>query len=668
MTEQTLAILSLAHEVGDEELREFLRTEEGQDTPQGQLVDIGLLAYAATLPISTPGQDQISATKVKPREFTPGNADAEGTDAQADDEGRWDLFISNQGTVDWWITWHDQIADIVSSLQDISSSNSISDRHQDQIQELMVRYNLIASDLSIGISNSELWNQRSSWIQSLDWPDSLNAPDEHGRTYAHHIYLNFGLIPHRIIGQSLTVANLPDEDPETEPEEFAEKMVDVAYEFADEADDRIRETRGNSRLLPHLETVFQMLPLYAGAWNILEKEQARLRSFDIDPPADWEREHQVIEEKWVHAKETIYSFGHVFLTHPFDFFIIELGGSEIEGVSGSRLTEALRDGYQNYAATNQFFPDRIKAAWEETVEEVDFSAIAEEAEDYSEFRSAVINALQDRTLEKYDDSFVWSCCMQHWRRWENTAVALRDNWDDAVYGPLTKPIVKTEQDQSPVPGIAARSNLQEEDQESPREVEVGDDFEGGEVVSVDHFEVESSTGEQLSDDWTEMSAGDLVEIGREELQEGNLETALSIFKRTTQLKPNNLNAWYLRGKSAFDLKNLPEAESSLRSALELNANHYHARYYLGRTVALRGKEEDAYSEFQASSVEDAPQSLRARSHLQIARLASSSGDSVTALNHLEEALEVDSEIISLIQADPAFAPLREMDQYQELIS
>ncbi len=66
-----------------------------------------------------------------------------------------------------------------------------------------------------------------------------------------------------------------------------------------------------------------------------------------------------------------------------------------------------------------------------------------------------------------------------------------------------------------------------------------------------------------------------------------------MFRNMAEADPENDMAHFNLGKICFEMQDFPEAERSLRKAIELNPGHAQARRYLGQMLAGTGRRDEA---------------------------------------------------------------------------
>ena len=95
----------------------------------------------------------------------------------------------------------------------------------------------------------------------------------------------------------------------------------------------------------------------------------------------------------------------------------------------------------------------------------------------------------------------------------------------------------------------------------------------------------------------DMKVDDLVESGRAAATNGNLEVAIALFKRATEVDPKNKSAWNNLGLVYFQLRQDEPAIAAFQKQLEVNPYDEFAYDYLGRVYWNERKYDDAVKAF-----------------------------------------------------------------------
>jgi len=95
----------------------------------------------------------------------------------------------------------------------------------------------------------------------------------------------------------------------------------------------------------------------------------------------------------------------------------------------------------------------------------------------------------------------------------------------------------------------------------------------------------------------DMKADDLVESGRAAANNGNLNVAIALFKRATEVDPKNKYAWNNLGLVYLQMRENDLAISAFKKQIELNPYDDYAYNYLGRSYWNERKYDDAVTAF-----------------------------------------------------------------------
>ena len=95
----------------------------------------------------------------------------------------------------------------------------------------------------------------------------------------------------------------------------------------------------------------------------------------------------------------------------------------------------------------------------------------------------------------------------------------------------------------------------------------------------------------------DMKADDLVESGRAAATNGNLEVAIALLKRATEVDPKNKYAWNTLGLVYFQMRENEPAIAAFQKQLEVNPYDESAYNYLGRVYWNERKYDDAVKAF-----------------------------------------------------------------------
>ena len=98
------------------------------------------------------------------------------------------------------------------------------------------------------------------------------------------------------------------------------------------------------------------------------------------------------------------------------------------------------------------------------------------------------------------------------------------------------------------------------------------------------------------------------------LQDGQSGSALLRSEQLTKLAPKQGLAWFLRGRSHFELNRLNEAEEDFRKAVLIDADLIEARSGIGLVRATQGDNDSAIRIFRDILKRD-PENMAARENL-----------------------------------------------------
>jgi tetratricopeptide (TPR) repeat protein len=150
---------------------------------------------------------------------------------------------------------------------------------------------------------------------------------------------------------------------------------------------------------------------------------------------------------------------------------------------------------------------------------------------------------------------------------------------------------------------------------------------------------------------------------RRQHQAGNVEHAVSLYRRVLLDDPNNAQAWYLMGAAFEQLKQLDDARASLRQATSVNPYHAEAHNHLGVVLAQQAALDDAIGSFRRA-LELKPGNLEVLNNLGLALLRQDKANEAIAV--FQKALE--------LKPDDAKArhnlnkALREQGHFEELLT
>src|SRR5262245_19501918 len=84
-----------------------------------------------------------------------------------------------------------------------------------------------------------------------------------------------------------------------------------------------------------------------------------------------------------------------------------------------------------------------------------------------------------------------------------------------------------------------------------------------------------------------------LEMAIKHHQEGRLRAAEEIYREILRVEPNQVDALHLLGVIAYQARNLDEAVTWCRRAVELRSNHAEAHNHLGVALKDQGRLDEA---------------------------------------------------------------------------
>jgi tetratricopeptide (TPR) repeat protein len=129
----------------------------------------------------------------------------------------------------------------------------------------------------------------------------------------------------------------------------------------------------------------------------------------------------------------------------------------------------------------------------------------------------------------------------------------------------------------------------------------------------------------------------LLPLAQSQLMAQRLEESLKTLDALLALEPRNIDAWKLKGDVLYLLGREPDAERSLRTALEIDSAHVPSRYALGRIYYQQNRIADATQLFR-ELIERDPKDYRAHDNLALCYAAL--GQDADALKHFLKALDL----------------------------
>jgi superkiller protein 3 len=192
-----------------------------------------------------------------------------------------------------------------------------------------------------------------------------------------------------------------------------------------------------------------------------------------------------------------------------------------------------------------------------------------------------------------------------------------------------------------------------------------------------------------------------IAAGRQLLNQGKLEAAISAFKAAVAMDPKD-GAAFLNLGQAYERANRSEdAIDAYRKSIELEPDNFYARNNIGVLYDKQGKYEDAITEFQNALSREPSNTLALKnletakrnkttvsernaqisraekeaegkpkdpnSAYQLARTYASYGSKEKAIEWLGKALQLGYHDIAYVRADPAFVGLRQEREFELLV-
>lgn len=148
------------------------------------------------------------------------------------------------------------------------------------------------------------------------------------------------------------------------------------------------------------------------------------------------------------------------------------------------------------------------------------------------------------------------------------------------------------------------------------------------------------------------AAADLLNLGVEQGQAGNLDEAKTTFEKVVAAESNNKFAWFNLGFIAQSRDQADEAISNYDKALEADANYKPALY--NKAIALESKAPTTSMEIYRKVVSIDDKSSTA--YLRLGMLLSKAGDDAAAQDAFDAAIRLDDGLTSAVPAEYRATP------------
>lgn len=138
-------------------------------------------------------------------------------------------------------------------------------------------------------------------------------------------------------------------------------------------------------------------------------------------------------------------------------------------------------------------------------------------------------------------------------------------------------------------------------------------------------------------------------------EEERFKEAANVYQDALRFRPNDFELYYCLGIVYTRLSDFQMAKEMYERAAEINHRMYNANYNLGLIAFIQGDYDSAEIYFQQSVYGN----LEAKSYYQLAKIYVYKGEKDKAINFLNKAIELDSNLLKVAEKEKTFEKIKE---------